>query len=227
MSGYGSAASAVLGFVTTVFAVKEQNRQMKALARAAQQEIYAARAEASEIERIAYHRAYAALFDAATVTAIHEETLRRIGQEARYAEGQVIAQTAGSGLAFVGSPVLAAASVAGEAARVAAFDAFKTQTQVKRFDFEVTEELRRAEGAREAYRIGVEGIQAERSAQSAYLQAQTLTGALGSMRTIAGALQSPTVQSGFAALFPQQTTLTPPVLPVVRRTEPQFPQSNL
>ena len=205
---YGAAATSVLGFVNTVFSVREQAKQAKALESAAQREITAAMSQASEIERAAYQRAYAALFDTAIVNAISDETIRGFVYEGRRAEGTIIAQTAGAGLALTGSPLLAATAVAGEVARATAFENFKRRTQIKQFTFETTEELRRAQQARQAATITAEGIQASTTAQFAAMSAESLKDTLSSMKTTLGYVTSPTIQdalkTGWQHLFPGQ-----------------------
>ncbi len=159
VTGAASAAAGILGIIQAQAAARDA-------ARAAEAEIRGLQLQANEAEFAARRRAYAALQDAALNRVVVAQNIEAIEGNARIAEGQIVAQTAGNGLAFIGSPVLAAAAANLEFARQAEAERVGGFVSQQRFEFEIDRELRQAAAIKTGSAAQIEGTRQLRQAQA-------------------------------------------------------------
>ena len=209
--GIGGAATSIMGLIQSMQAAKEQARAAKDLAKAAEAEMTGILGESAEVQRVAYQHAVAALQDAAFLHARTAGNIRRLKVEGMMLEGEIEAQTAANGLAFVGSPVLAAAAVAGETARAIGNEQLTRKIGVRQFRFASEEQLRVAQSARLAAQTTIEGLKTARSAQGAAIRMQALRS------TVQAGQQFSDMLTTGASLIPTQGRLFPSRAPTVLR----------
>ena len=168
MVDYAAAASAVQsigGAIQSFAAMAQQFKAIKAMTEAAEKEMEALGIQGEELARTAIERAYAALRDSRFLTEATVANIRFLNEQGEDAIGATIAQAAGSGLDFVGSPVLVAAEVSLNVNRAIQNQKLTEKYGVQQFEFEVQKELRNAGLAREGARIAIEATATSRSAQ--------------------------------------------------------------
>lgn len=164
-SAIAGGIQAVGGLVTTLAAAKQQFDAIERMTKAAEKEMEAISIQGEEAARTAIQRAYAALRDSAFLDEMTEANIRHITEQENAAIGTVIAQTAGSGLDFVGSPVLVAANISLQANRVIQNQLITQKLGQQQFEFEVDKELRNAGLARQSAEIAIEATAISRGAQ--------------------------------------------------------------
>lgn len=165
----GSAISggiqAVGGLVTTLAAAKQQFDAIKRMTEAAEKEMEAIQIQGREAAQTAIQRAYAALRDKTFLDETTRANVLNIREQEDQAIGTVIAQTAGSGLEFVGSPVLVAANISLQANRSVQNQLMRQRLGTQIYEFEVQKELRAAGLARQSADIAIEATAISRGAQ--------------------------------------------------------------
>lgn len=206
ISGIAGAASSIGGIIQSIQAAKQQAKAAKDLAKATEQEMAGLQAESVEVQRVAYQHAVAALEDAAFLEAITAGNIRRLQSQGRMIEGEIEAQTAANGMAFVGSPVLAAAATAGEVARMIGNEHLTQKVGVRQFKFQADEALRAAQNARLATETQLAGLKTVRSAQGAALRMESLRSTVQGFQQVSQALSagSSLIPPG-ARLFPRKS----------------------
>ena len=164
-AGYAGTAQAIGGAIQTFAAMAKQFEAIKAMTEAAEKEMQAISIQGEELARTAIERAYAALKDSRFLSEVTDANIRYLREQETDAIGTTVAQAAGSGLDFIGSPVLVAAEVSLNVNKAIQNQKLTEKYGVQQFEFEVQKELRNAGLAREGARIAIEATAASRSAQ--------------------------------------------------------------
>ena len=164
-AGYAGTAQAVGGAIQTFAAMAKQFEAIKAMTEAAEKEMQAISIQGEELARTAIERAYAALRDSRFLSEVTDANIRYLREQETDAIGTTVAQAAGSGLDFIGSPVLVAAEVSLNVNKAIQNQKLTEKYGVQQFEFEVQKELRNAGLAREGARIAIEATAASRSSQ--------------------------------------------------------------
>ena len=165
IAGWAGTAQAVGGAIQSFAAVAQQMKAIQEMTKAAEKEMAALSIQGEELARAAIERAYAALKDSKFLSEMTDANIRYLREQGEDQIGTTVAQAAGSGLEFVGSPVLVAAEVALNANRAIQNQKLTERYGVQQYEFEVQKELRNAGLAREGARIAIEATAASRSAQ--------------------------------------------------------------
>lgn len=171
MGGIGSitaiagAAQSVAGVIQSIAAAKQQFDAIKKMTTAAEKEMQAISIQGEEVARAAVERAYAALRDSTFLSEMTEANIRFIRSEREDAIGTTIAQAAGAGLDFIGSPVLVAAEVALNANREIQNQLMTERLGKYQFEFEVDKEMRAVNLARQGAQIAIDATATSRGAQ--------------------------------------------------------------
>ena len=164
-TGYAGTAQAIGGAIQTFAAMSKQFEAIKAMTEAAEKEMQAISIQGEELARTAIERAYAALRDSRFLSEVTDANIRYLREQETDAIGTTVAQAAGSGLDFIGSPVLVAAEVSLNVNKAIQNQKLTEKYGVQQFEFEVQKELRNAGLAREGARIAIEATAVSRSAQ--------------------------------------------------------------
>ena len=168
----GADATAIAGLVQSVggafqtfSAVAQQFKAIQAMTEAAEKEMAAISIQGEEMARAALERAYAAMRDSQFLSEVTEANVRYLRSQESDMIGTTAAQAAGSGLDFIGSPVLVAAEISLNANRAIQNQKLTEKFGVQQFEFEIQKELRNVGLAREGARIAIEATAVSRSAQ--------------------------------------------------------------
>lgn len=204
--GIAGLATGLIGAVQQFKGASSQFAAARDILKETQAEMSLILQEGDVLARNARQRAYAALDDQATNAARAEAAERAIHEQGDRLQSELVARTAGSGIALTGSPLLVLADVALQTERAAANARLTAAYGNRRFQFEAEREMQSARDIEAGAQAQATGLGQFRASQAGAIQEGARFGQIRAITGLSELFTNKGTQELVRGLFPEQPT---------------------